>query len=134
MTALIPVPVDLTPAKARALEALLEGRKHDEVAAAAGIATRTLSRWLRTPAFRAALSDGARAALDRAAQRLQAGAVRAADYLAAAAAGEVPADHARIRAAEAVIAHAQNFAESDIAAALEALERRLLEREAKPWG
>ena len=46
----------LSPAQHRALEGLLSSRNLTEAAKAAGVSTRSVSRWLHEPAFQAELS------------------------------------------------------------------------------
>lgn len=49
-----------------AIAALLSQRNQEEAAQAAGVSKRTLNRWLRMPAFRAAYLDARRAAMSQA--------------------------------------------------------------------
>src|SRR5438132_12035520 len=54
-----------------AIAALLSQRNHEEAARESGVSKRTLSRWLKTPAFQSAYWEARRAAMFQANARLQ---------------------------------------------------------------
>lgn len=61
---------DLTTKQVGAISALLTCSSMNEAAAAAGVHTRTLQRWLSEPAFRAALTAAESDLIDNATRRL----------------------------------------------------------------
>ena len=64
-----------------AIAGLLTEKTHELAAKQAGIATSTLARWLREPAFKSAYREARRAIVDSAIGRLQASASKAVDAL-----------------------------------------------------
>lgn len=64
--------VAFTPRQAKALSALLDGATIGAAADAAGVHRKTVSEWLKQPAFKQALADEQKAAIEGAARRLSA--------------------------------------------------------------
>ena len=114
---------NLTSNQNKAIEALLTGCTHVAAAAAAGVSSRTLSRWKDDPGFSKALKQRGRVALAGATTRLKASVDTAVDVLQDVMQdGETPAA-VRVRAAVAVIDGALKLAEvTDIMERLDALE------------
>jgi hypothetical protein len=61
---------ELSSKQQQAIQSLLTGRTKSQTAAAVGVTSRTLTRWLADPTFRAALTTAADDALANAAYRL----------------------------------------------------------------
>ncbi|HYM13657.1 MAG TPA: hypothetical protein VEU62_23155 [Bryobacterales bacterium] len=105
------------------IAALLEHPTQEKAAAAAGISTVTLWRWLRKPKFQKALLQARREAYSQAVARLQQGsAAAAATLLRVMCDGAAPAS-TRVRAADKVLGHAAKAMENeDLAVRVAALE------------
>lgn len=105
------------------IAALLEHPTQEKAAAAAGISTVTLWRWLRKPTFQKALLQARREAYSQAVARLQQGsAAAAATLLRVMCDGTAPAS-TRVRAADKVLNHAAEAMEKeDLAVRVAVLE------------
>ena len=120
----------LTAPQARAISAMMIYGTVTEAARAAGVGYRTLHRWIRQPAFGAALAAERRAVLSATTDRLMHLSGRAADELAEL----LTADNAgvRLRAAVAILSSAKDWHnESTVAAELAELAARLTALEGK---
>jgi len=93
----------LRPAQRRAIVALMAERTIDKAAASAGVARKTLYRWLGTPAFRAALTEAQAAATAGALRRLAELTGEAVDALSDVLDKGTPAE--RLRAADLILSH-----------------------------
>lgn len=109
----------LTPKQTKGVAAIVSTRTYGEAAEAAGVAERTIRRWMKAPAFRRALADAEGDVLDTVTRRLV--------YLQRAAVDEIAAQMTdadapptvRLRAAQTVIDTAIRLVE------LRTLERRI---------
>ena len=107
-----------------AIAALLTQRNVEEAARAAGIGTRTLLRWLKTPEFQAAYRQARREAFGQAVARLQQGASAAATTLLKTMIDPATPASVRVRAAECVMNQATKAIEiEDIEARVSAIEQ-----------
>jgi hypothetical protein len=107
-----------------AIAALLSQRNQEEAAQAAGVSKRTLNRWLRMPAFRAAYLDARRAAMSQANARLQQTASAAVSALLKVMVDPSTPASVRVRAADCVLARGnQGLENEDLDVRLAALER-----------
>ena len=114
----------LTRRQERALGALLVARTVEEAARAVRVGRRTLERWLADPAFKAALAEARRQALQTATARLAGITGKAVDALSALLDGGAD-PQTRCRAALGVLHMAVKSAElDDLLARVEELERR----------
>jgi hypothetical protein len=107
-----------------AIAALLTQRNVEEAARAAGIGTRTLSRWLKVPEFQAAYLEARRAAVSQSNARLQqASSAAVSTLLKIMVDANAPAS-ARVRAADRVLERANQAIEiEDTQPRLAALEQ-----------
>ena len=107
-----------------AIAALLTQRNIEEAAHAAGIGARTLLRWLKLPQFQAAYREARRAAFGQAIARLQQGTSAAATTLLKTLIDPSTPASVRVRAAEAILNHANKAIEiEDVEARVAALEQ-----------
>lgn len=111
----------LTPAQTRCVVALMSSRSTRQAAQTAGVAERTLTRWLTEDNFVAALRAEEELLLDNATRRLLAMQSDALDTLALLLRGAK--DEVQVRAALGILAHVLKLREiRDIEARLSALE------------
>jgi len=115
--------IAIGPHERRAVEALLAGASQDAVAAAAGVSTRTLRRWLHLPRFAVALRAAQTQAFDEALGVLRASALDGVRALREVASDPEAPPAARVAAARALIEEARKAVEVDeIEGRLAALE------------
>ena len=108
-----------------AIAALLSQRNHEEAGRAADVSKRTLSRWLKLPAFQSAYLDARRAAMFQANARLQQAASAAVSALLKVMVDQSTPAAVRVRAADCVLARGnQGLENEDLDVRLAALERR----------
>lgn len=74
-------PPELTPKQQRAIAALMTARTHEDAAKVAGIAERTLARWLKLPAFVAALREAEADLVGDAIRRMSGAMAKAVDVM-----------------------------------------------------
>ncbi|MGH2537505.1 MAG: hypothetical protein ACRDHL_08940 [Candidatus Promineifilaceae bacterium] len=118
----------LTAKQRRVIEALLSGLTKGQAAAAAGVAPRTMSRWLALPAFQAELSAASDDAVRDATRRLVGTLDTAISVLQDVMDNPAERAAARLRAAELVISRGQALLElRELAQRIQALEERLNE-------
>ena len=111
--------------KEEAIVALLSQRNVEEAARVAGIAPRTLYRWLKEPEFDAAYRAARRAAFSQSIARLQQGSSAAATTLLKLMLDPATPPSTRARCSESVIGLASKAIElDDIEARLAALEQQ----------
>jgi hypothetical protein len=116
----------LTPRQQRAIVAVLECDSRELSAKAAGIAVRTLQRWMALPAFAAELGRQRAKLLDATATELIRGSVRSARSLVAMATGDQRATAPRVAAARAVVDLARLLEErTEFIARLEQVEAQV---------
>jgi len=128
-------PDELTARMSAAIDAVLETGSQTEAAAVAGVSTRSLRRWMGTPAFRAELARRRARQLDAAAGELSRGAAAAARALIAVADGTSKGSTARVAAAKAVIDLASRFADrTELDQRIAALEAALAAGASAPKG
>jgi hypothetical protein len=114
----------LTRRAEQIIVALLEHPTQEKAAAAAGISTVTLWRWLRKPKFRKALLQARREAYSQAVARLQQGSAAAAATLLRVMCDGTATASARVRAADKVLGHAARVMENeDLEVRVAALEQ-----------
>ena len=107
-----------------AIAALLTQRNIEEAAGAAGIAAKTLLRWMKEPEFDAAYRKARRSAFSQSVARLQQGTSAAAATLLKTMIDPNTPASVRVRAAEAIFNHAAKAIEiEDIEARVAELER-----------
>ena len=107
-----------------AIAALLTQRNVEEAARAAGIGTRTLSRWLKVPEFQAAYLEARRAAVSQSNARLQQASSAAVSTLLKIMVDSNAPASARVRAADRVLERANQAIEiEDTQPRLAALEQ-----------
>ena len=107
-----------------AIAALLTQRNIEEAAGAAGIAAKTLLRWMKEPEFDAAYRKARRSAFSQSVARLQQGTSAAAATLLKTMIDPNTPASVRVRAAEAIFNHAAKAIEiEDIEARVSELER-----------
>src|SRR5678815_2200694 len=92
--------------KEEAVAALLTQRNIDEAAKAIGIAPNTLLKWLKIPEFQRSYREARRAAYGQAVARLQQATSAAATTLVKTMIDTATPASVRVRAAEAIFAHA----------------------------
>jgi phage terminase small subunit len=116
---------ELTYRQKQGVQALLTSRTQAEAAEAIGARRRTLQRWLKQPAFAAALQEAQQQQLEQASRALQDALAEAVGSLTALMSEDnTPA--VRLRAAEAVLRQALAFADAiDMAQRLANIEERL---------
>ena len=106
------------------IAALLSQRNHEEAAHAAGISKRTLARWLKMPAFQSAYLEARRAMMVQANARLQQAAGLAVSVLVKVAVDPSTPASARVRAADCILAWAnQGLVNEDLLVRLAVVER-----------
>lgn len=117
----------LSPKQQRAIAALLTSKTDAEAAQAVGVDARTLYRWMRQPAFVAALREAGKRAVEIAGRRLQGLTGKAAETLDALMdCVDLPT---RGRVAAGIIDRAFRFTElQDVQHRLDELEQRLARR------
>ena len=115
---------DLTPQQYRAIQALLTCRTQADAAEQAGVAQRTLQRWLDDVGFRAALDQAATTALEIATSRLSGLVARTVSILDVAMSDEEASLSVRLRAADIVLSRLLQMRE------IQVIERRLSALEA----
>ena len=107
-----------------AIAALLTQRNVEEAARTAGVGTRTLLRWLKTPEFDAVYRQARRAAFAQTIARLQQGSSAAATTLLKLMLDAATPASTRARCSESIISFASKAIElEDIEARVAALER-----------
>jgi hypothetical protein len=107
-----------------AIAALLSQRNHEEAARAADVSKRTLSRWLKIPAFQSAYLEARRAAMFQANARLQQAASAAVSALLKVMVDPSTPASARVRAADCVLARGnQGLENEDLNVRIAVLER-----------
>lgn len=107
-----------------AVAALLAHPTYQEAARAAGVSESTLARWLREPAFAAAVREARRRTLEQAIGALSAATAEAVATLRAMLGAE--GESVRVRAAVAILEHALRGAETqDLEERIAALEAAL---------
>jgi P2-related tail formation protein len=105
------------------IAALLTQRNMEEAARTAGVAVRTLIRWMKLPEFQKAYREARRAAFGQAVARLQQGTSAAATTLLKTMIDPATPASVKVRAAEAIFNHAAKAIEiEDIEARVSALE------------
>ena len=110
--------------KEEAIVALLSQRSVEEAARACGTPVRTLYRWMKEPDFDGAYRAARRHAYGQSISRLQQGSTAAATTLLKVMVDPATPASTRVRAAEAVLSHAEKAIEiEDIDARLRDLER-----------
>jgi transposase-like protein len=110
--------------KEAAIAALLSQRSVEDAARACDIPVRTLYRWMKEPEFDAAYRAARRHAYGQSISRLQQGSTAAATTLLKVMVDPATPASTRVRAAEAVLSHAEKAIEiEDIDARLRDLER-----------
>ena len=107
-----------------AIAALLTQRSVEEAARTAGVGTRTLLRWLKTPEFDQAYREARRAAFTQSVARLQQASSAAATTLLKTMIDPGASASVRVRAAESILNHAAKAIEmEDLDARVAELER-----------
>ena len=115
--------------KEAAIMALLSQRNIAEAARTAGVSERTLHRWLKDPDFGAAYREARRTALSQSMARLQQMSTAAVTTLGIIMLDANAPPGVRLRAADAVLNHAEKSLESeDILVRLTDVERRVAKR------
>jgi sulfite exporter TauE/SafE len=112
-----------------AVAALLTHATYEEAAKAAGVGLSTLVRWLKDPAFAAAVREARRRTLEQALGALSAAAAEAVETLRGMLGAQSEA--VRVRAAVAILEHAMRGAEvTDLEERIAALEAALAAKRA----
>lgn len=107
-----------------AIAALLSQRNQEEAAQTAGISKRTLTRWLKLPAFQEAYLEARRAAMFQANARLQQASSAAVSALLKVMVDPSSPASVRVRAADTILARGnQGLVSEDLEFRLAALER-----------
>jgi Helix-turn-helix domain len=110
--------------KEAAIAALLCQKNQDEAARLVGISRRTLSRWLKTPEFKAAYLEARRSAMSQANARLQQASSAAVSTLIKVMVDPSSPASAKLRAADCILARGnQGLEAEDVMVRLDALER-----------
>jgi len=110
--------------KEEAVAALLTHRNIEEAAAAIGIATKTLLRWMKEPEFERSYRDARRAAFGQSVARLQQASGAAVTTLLKVMVDSNTPASTKVRAADSVLSHTAKAIElDDIEARLSELER-----------
>lgn len=116
----------LSAKQARAITALLQAKRVEDAAKAAGVGERTLSRWLTDPTFRAALTHAEDAAIDTAVRKLLLLQDAGLGVIASILADRAAAPTVRLRAAALALDGLLRLRElRDVESRLAALENRL---------
>ncbi len=120
---------NLTSRQKAAIAALLKGQTQTAAGASAGVARKTVQRWLNEPAFTAALREGSDGAIRAASARLAALTEHAVAAIAATmTTPTTPGAAVRLRAADALLTQALKIREhADVLERLAALEAKINE-------
>ena len=116
----------LTPKQRRAVAALISGYNHQEAAAAASVAPKTIQRWLRDDTFAAELERQTSGAVIDAARRLAGTLNMSIDVFQEIMGDDQASDTLRLRAANFAAQHALKWLETaEIMRRLEAIEQSI---------
>jgi hypothetical protein len=117
---------ELTPRQSKAIEALLEGKNHNEAAAIAEVSIRQLRRWMRRPHVKQELRVQRTRARRAGGHDLAAGAAACARSLIDLSRNALPTDGVRLSACKAVLDFALRHEELiEVKQRLDDLERQL---------
>lgn len=115
----------LSPTQRRAVDALMASRNVADAAKVAGVGLRTLWRWMKQPAFMAALNQAQADALNTTIRLLSVSSVDAVNVLTDTMKDEAATDGARLRAADVMLSRLVALKQTvDFETRLVALETR----------